>query len=1282
MKTKLLFLQAIFTCLLSLSSSAVDVFKHQIIKSEVDELNKLGNSLKITLPGWPVSGEETVNKPEVTGIRFDEVEKVFKEKLTNGDNVYVCKYKVSAIVFEEQIFIGSFPPSLSFDQLSSFWIYNCTIPGDLPPLNFPKCLGVYMQKNKFTGSIHDMNLPVCTKIWMQSNSISGKIPEFNCPQIVNLFLHSNNFSGSIPGFDKCISLDALLLSDNKLEGEIPDFNLPSLTYLDINNNKLSGEIPNFSMMPKLMGLGLYSNQLTGHIPDFNIAKLAWLDLSNNKLEGEIPNFKLPELLYLILNNNDFSGNVPPFILPKLDSLNLKNNQLTGLPHLKTGCPNLASVLIPENKLSFEDLEPNMDIKYFTYENQDSIDQFEVVAGKKVTLTVRDKAKANKYQWMKRINGQAYVDIKGATTDSVIVDIESNAKYTCKITNTLVPGLTLYSRKGKSPSCISVGNLEFCNENGKWESAEKNELATTGLVSINDLLMFEGTITIDTTQLLVKAEGEFYIKDIPIPGGTIGKYSFCKGEYELKLMGEDGTITNFLDSKFEKMGQLFGIDLKLSKLELVGGRKASGIKMDCKIGIPGIAGSCGGDGKDTKTEIELSGIEFSTSGISMEGVAITDLGMYIKGYCLKNLNLNYDSENDILTSGAQVALPFGEIEGGIKLAKGRLDSIAWRLEATKPPFVLGSTTIGIKGFFGKISSITTPAIEVELGGIFTDITSENFYLINASGRTVWPSIFEVKGQGKFMKPPFIDKPYQVNGGVSMTYDHPLQLFTLGFNGKIGTNDEKEWLLEGQGKLKLSTKFSTPVLAGQVEGKMTLQKFDNKFPYSWLNSMFTFPVEGASESTFVWGKSHILNGTVTFQTETRGPYGLRYVIDLNKKYGEEGFLYFDTNVETKSAKLKSGNITGEVTEEITIPKNSEFAVIGIQSDTKAPVSVLTNPAGKVYNGTLKGDQVLYSTSADGKDAFWTITSPVAGKWNITLQNPAASDTIILFVQQPPIDLKISMKQSGSNVTVTWDPSLFTSSHKVFIMLDDDDSGFDGFAVAEGMANTGTISFQTSNSLSACSYNLFAQVSDEFATVQDYAEGIVNNPKSILASPVITEANYNPTIGKTTIKFESSNDINTVGYILAVTDLSGKDSTYAILNRGENSIDLLIKNYEGKTIKMTSFNADGLQGCPSASRGILFTGIGDLQRENNLSEDLMFYPNPTTGRGTIKYSLKKETYCEISITDFTGRLISQPVCANKPAGTYLQEWNFGCLPNGLYLIVLRTKESISTSKCILNR
>jgi hypothetical protein len=1046
--------------------------------------------------------------------------------------------------------------------------------------------------------------------------------------------------------------------------------MPLLYRLNLSNNNLTGNIPNFNF-PKIDELRIERNQLSGPIPAFNFPVIDDLYLGHNMLSDTLPILNLPKVRYLYLNNNQLEGTFDNSKLPDLYNANLSYNKFDGLKKISTFSPNLNSNLDVRNcRLSFEDIEPNLNLKYFYYENQDSVEHTETISGNNITLAIKTGGTANKYQWFKKPEGKDWVEIPNSAKDSLVVLHEKNTIYCCHITNTLAPKLTLYSKKMLQPSCISIKNLEFCAEAGEWENKEDNELGTTGIISINDLLMFEGTMTIDTALLSVKAEGEFYIKDIPLPGGSIGTYSFCKGEYELKLMGEDGYITNFLNSKFEAMGELFGIGLKLNKLQLVGGRNANGIKIDCTVEIPGIAGGCAEENKDTKTAIDLTGLEFSTNGISLEGAAVKDLGMLLDGYCLKKLELSYDSQNDILTSGVHVALPFGEIGGGFKLVQGYIDSIAWHLEASKPPFVLGTTTIGIKGFFGHISNITDPAIEIELGGIFTDITSENFYLVNASGRTVWPSLFEVKGEGKFLKPPLIDKPYQVNGNVKMAYDHPLQLFAIDFGGKIGTNDEETWLLQGEGQLKLSTRMQPPVIAGTVDGTMTLPEFENKFPYDWLNSMFSFPVEANANSTFVWGRSHVLHGTATFKTQTRGPYTLRYVIDLYKKYGDEGFIWFEHKVESKSAQLKSGSLTNTLTESFAIPKETELAVIGISSKAEVPVSTLTDPKGKVYSSVSAAGDVVYSISSDKKKAFWTLLNPIEGNWSVVLQNPAAGDSIYLFNQPKQAELSLSFSQTGNKVTVNWDPGKLANLNTVTILLDDNTTGFDGFSVATGSASSGSLSFNISDSLSACNYYLFAQASGDNATIQSYAEGQISNPKSILAPPVIISANYNDETGKTLVSYTNSTDPKTVGYVVRVTDAFGKDSIYAVLNKGGNYFELKIDSVKSKTISMVSFDTNGLMGCYSQEKGIK-TNAGNYSLPGLKNNSFVVYPNPVTGESTIRFDLMENTHCAITIVDFFGRVIARPVDDYYPAGTHLTPYDFGGLAQGVYLMVLQTEK-----------
>ena len=82
------------------------------------------------------------------------------------------------------------------------------------------------------------------------------------------------------------------------------------------------------------------------------------------------------------------------------------------------------------------------------------------------------------------------------------------------------------------------------------------------------------------------------------------------------------------------------------------------------------------------------------------------------------------------------------------------------------------------------------------------------------------------------------------------------------------------------------------------------------------------------------------------------------------------------------------------------------------------------------------------------------------------------------------------------------------------------------------------------------------------------------------------------------------------------------------------------------------------------------------------LVIFPNPSTGKGTIQYSLKNSSHVEITVVDLIGRQVAKPVDERKPGGTFLYEWDFGNLPEGIYLFILRSESGTCTTRCILTR
>jgi hypothetical protein len=1250
---------------------------HQIDGGDVAELNKLAAALNVSgLEGWPVSAEEKPNYyPTVYGVGFlptDTTTKTLDDKL-----ITVYHYKVKSIRLAFKEFSGTLPP-LSISELEELDLKFNNITGGIPAFDFPKCKTLNFMGNQLSGNIPAMDHPELLTLNLAQNQFSGTIPNFNLPKLHQLFLHDNSLEGSLPAFN-LPELESLYASNNNLSGDIPVMQVPNLKHLQLENNQLTGTLQPLTPLAKLEYILLTNNQLGGEIPNFNMPEMANLALGDNNLTGTIPSFNMPKLLLINLKNNNVSGEFNNSGLPELRYLYLQNNQISGLPALTSASPLIVTVNVAENKLTFEDLEPNADIPGISYSPQKTVPCNIKLNGNNAEVWVEVGGSQNTYIWYRTI-GEETKRLEEETENPLVTAHTPGASYHCYVQSVLVPGLTIKSEKSKLRACITASNFEFCLEDGEWKDEDGNKVGASGKVIVNNLLIFEGTLTLDTLQLELAATGEFYVENIPVGSdGKIGKFSFGTGTYDLKLLGEDGVITDFLGAKMDELGQLCGIDLKLKKMELVGGRNASGIKLDCMIGIPGISGACGDEGEDKNSEFDLNGLSITTEGISLEGVKITDLGLIVDGYCLKELSMAYDSQKDIFTSGAEVALPFGTIGGGFKIEQGYLDSIAWLLEADYPVFVLGSTTVRIKGFEGHISDITKKNVEIELKGIFTDILSDDLYRIKAGGRTKWPVEFEISGEGEFLKPPF-DENFQVKGGVGVSYNIPDYLFNVKFNGNMGTPDGETWLVQSNGDFKICFKDSTPVFSGELNGNIHIEKFFEDWPYNYLNTTFGLPLYCETSNQFEVGKNKLVRGIALFEKENIGNAEIKYKLNLDKKYGESGFLDWELNAALKSAQLKNAPLAQELRETFEVPENTAFSIIGVTNASGAPATTLKSPSGDIYAESHAGDKIIYGIDSVAHNAFWTIFSPDPGTWELTIENAGENDSIVFAVQPVEPDFEIGMTQTGNEVEVTWNGNLFSASDTLYFLLDENPVGYDGFIVAKSPGNLGNYRFNLSETLGSCSYYLFAQGYPGYSVLRDYADEMVVLYKTALAPPEIVDASFHDEQNKVIVNFEGNDDPNTLGYALRVWG-NETDSVYAILNSNDTSAEIDLPDYDGKWIQMTAFNYDGVTGCPSASVPIYLTGI-DENGANPVQQRFEFYPNPTSGRGTMRFTMENPGKCEIKVFDINGRIAAHPVSKKYEKGSWEETWNFGDLPNGMYIFIMQTSDAVNSFKCILNK
>ncbi len=296
-----------------------------------------------------------------------------------------------------------------------------------------------------------------TKIDLEDNNLQGNLPSKigDLTALTHIYFINNQLSGAIPStLGDLLQLERLYLHENQLTDSIPSElgNLSQLTSLELGDNQLSGTMPKeIFNLTNLTSLSLYENNLFGSLPqEINqLTNLQILSISNNQFDGTIPSEigELTHLEYIDFFSNQFSGALPEEMinLTNLKRLNLFNNQFTHLPDLSS-ISTLVGLKIENNKFTFEDIEPHISIATFTYSPQDSVGKKQdtlVTTGSTLVLSLQVGGEYNQYQWFK--NEILISEAEDSVYTITPVVMSDSGNYSCEITNTLAPDLTLYSR---------------------------------------------------------------------------------------------------------------------------------------------------------------------------------------------------------------------------------------------------------------------------------------------------------------------------------------------------------------------------------------------------------------------------------------------------------------------------------------------------------------------------------------------------------------------------------------------------------------------------------------------------------------------------------------------------------------------------------------------------------------------------------------------------------------------------------------------------------------------
>lgn len=1306
----------IFMALFSIVGGQAQNQQNQYIIHDAEALNALwtavGGPTWPNQQGWPIpTGWQQGDPPSsVTGVQFIDTV-YYTEKGAKRERW------ARGITLRTATTNGTFPEKLKFSRLESFHFYgDSAIPGVIPDFSeCPRLVQFVMWGVHATKPLHPIRHPELEVFSLSRSKLTGNIPEFDCPKIRAISIRYSGIRGTFPNIraDSLRKLDITGYRDSNplyvpqvFVGAFPEIHAPNLEELYVNQNAFTGQLPDIQRWPKLKIAHFAQNQFSGPIPTIQHDHIQELYVSQNPinaplpsivapeltsfqaaqcgLRGTVPTWQLPKLERLQIDDNRLQGTAPLLTAPNLTGLYASRNRFTALPHLRASYPKLTCADVRFNSLHFDDIERNADIagaNCWQYWDQDSIDLFREERGGNIIFSVRVRGQANIHKWF---HCGRYVDTaKGPSLVVKNKDYESCPVIQCVVTNPNAPDLYLVTRTSPPPRTVNpliVAGLEFHGESTEWQASSTAPTYTTsGTIKINDFLRFSGSMEIDTEAVSVTGQGQFYLDDVPLPGGSVGTFQLCSGSFTLGLLGDKGAITGFASSAISRLPTIGGVKIHLSSISLVGGRKAHGISISGGITINGLSNGCRSNGPGP-TVINIEGLTYSRiDGISVSGMQVQNMGFTsFPRFCLKNLEASYNDKEDKLSFGATVAMPFAEVSGGVKLLTGAVDSVAWRIEATQHAIPLGQTNIGIAGFFGDINKIVEGPLNVTLGGIFTSMVPKDFVKFDLAGTYESPSTIGASIDGVAIPLPTSDDIYQLKLKGALSYDFANGLAKISGEAHVGTTNGEEYVLDGA--LSVDMKASTLAMKGSLSGGYMIRAFEGEdadnFPYDWLNAKLGLPKRVKTDAQFVFIKSKLLFGTADLGP-TLGT--IDYVFDFSKHYRHPDFLYWRRSPSTKDLVGVDPDAPASQ-RSVVVPTSARRLVIRITGASTAPASTVTTPTNTTFSSaTTPPEYVITST---GKKAFWTFLQPQSGNWTVDVPSFNNGDDIAFFIDQAPDPLNVSATQTQRSVTLRWNTTqndAETDSLAFFVA--GTGTNLDGYHLASAALATGTTTFALPDPFAACSFRIEAQGMRGFDLVSDTTDNDIIVPNGKLTPPSNVRARYFDTwkrlhIGWTTTP---ASDTSVRGYVVTAREPSGRERPIAETFRWTGWIDVAYEARPGEVLLVRSIDAMGNASCPVTVSDIT-TDVPNLRVADGAP--VVVVPNPANELLRITFTAPAEGPRSIHVHDMHGRLVMATPPRPGAAGESVEQINVQSLATGVYSVSVVGNSYVLRSPFIIGR
>jgi hypothetical protein len=471
-----------------------------------------------------------------------------------------------------------------------------------------------------------------------------------------------------------------------------------------------------------------------------------------------------------------------------------------------------------------------------------------------------------------------------------------------------------------------------------------------------------------------------------------------------------------------------------------------------------------------------------------------------------------------------------------------------------------------------------------------------------------------------------------------------------------------------------------IIGTINGSISIPKFG-----AGIDGPITDLINSILPITIAQGELLLKGGLLRGNIDLRY-YGLQFTghvtVNLNLPYTDPGFIDFGKGTIALSTvhHQAKASIASLSMDSITVPVNTVAAVIRIRSGKIPAVSTVIDPNGKTHSGTPDDSLISYHLDQVTSHGFWLIVNPIPGKWILSMPSRTSNDTVDAAGQ--PIDepLKFSAVQSGKHVTLNWTPLSSGETADVTAYLDDSNGVFKGFLIARSDDKNGTLSFDLNDSLPGCSYYLYAVRDNSAYYSQAYSTLQLDNSKASTFAPTgLTQRHLGG--DSILLRWTPTSSDGLFGYTIRVSDANGADSNYGSVFIFQDSTIIVVKNSESKRISLLAYG-DGVQSCWSQS----ISASSSVPTNNNApvlpSLGLEVWPNPSTGKGEITFTLSERNMIRITIFDLLGNEIISPVQGVFDEGEHTSAFDLSMLPTGTYYCRAQFMGRVETVKVVIER